>query len=122
METTFKPTAHEIDQFHIEVKGLSDMDYGFNKETGKWDVPKVEWDSCYGRWWESFENEEARELALQKHQAEMIEWCKEYRERMRIANIKKGQAIAAKRRFLKEARTLGGQFPELAKLRTALAA
>jgi len=43
---------------------LSDMDYGFNYETQVWDVPCVEWEDCYGRWWQRFESEEARDEAI----------------------------------------------------------
>ncbi len=51
------------------VKFVSDIDYSFNKETGKFDVPAVQWDTDMGTFWERFESEEARSKALAENQA-----------------------------------------------------
>lgn len=51
------------------VKFVSDLDYMFNKATGKWDVPAVEWETPYGRFRERFESEEARSKALSENEA-----------------------------------------------------
>ncbi len=51
------------------VKFVSDLDYSFNKETGKWDVPAVEWETNSGRYWEQFESEDARSKALAENEA-----------------------------------------------------
>jgi hypothetical protein len=52
---------------YYDVKFLSDMDYGYNKLTGEYDVPMVEWESDH-RWWERFDSEEARHNALRKNE------------------------------------------------------
>lgn len=51
------------------IKTVSDLDYGYNKETGNYDVPAVEWDTPYGRHWEYFQTEEARSKALAENEA-----------------------------------------------------
>jgi hypothetical protein len=51
------------------VKFVSDLDYSFNPENGKYDVPAVEWETPYGTFWERFESEEARSQALADNEA-----------------------------------------------------
>jgi len=51
------------------VKFVSDIDYSFNKETGKYDVPAVQWETDMGTFWERFDSEEARSQALAENQA-----------------------------------------------------
>lgn len=51
------------------VKFVSDLDYAFNQATGQWDIPAVEWETPYGRFWERFESEEARSKALEENKA-----------------------------------------------------
>jgi hypothetical protein len=51
------------------VKFVSDLDYSFNKETGKWDVPAVEWETSSGRYWQQFDSEDARSRALEINEA-----------------------------------------------------
>lgn len=54
----------------MHVKFVSDLDYMFNLETGKFDIPAVEWEEdYYGKYWERFESEEARSKALAENQA-----------------------------------------------------
>ena len=54
---------------YLNITYVSDLDYGFNHETGAWDVPCVEWEDDYGKHWERFESEEARNEALAKNEA-----------------------------------------------------
>ena len=118
------PTAAETNLFMNEATCVSDIDYSYNAETGEYDIPAVEWESCYGRYWVTYENEAAREAALNSHkesfEQELLEWVAEYRARMKKEAIEKGRRIAAERRNLKEAKTLGGSFPILEKLRNEL--
>lgn len=51
------------------VKFVSDIDYSFNKATGNWDIPAIEWETPYGRFWERFESEEARNKVLDENRA-----------------------------------------------------
>ena len=54
----------------MNVKFLSDLDYAYNPITEKYDIPMVEWDvEFYGKYWESFESEEARSNALAENEA-----------------------------------------------------
>jgi hypothetical protein len=50
-------------------KEVSDLDYGYNKETGNYDLPSVEWSTDMGRFWESFATEELRTKALEENEA-----------------------------------------------------
>lgn len=51
------------------IKFVSDLDYSYNPKTRKFDIPSVEWDTDMGRFWESFDSEEARTKALDENQA-----------------------------------------------------
>lgn len=51
------------------IKFVSDLDYGYNKVTGNFDVPAIEWESDMGTYWEYFESEEARSKALAENEA-----------------------------------------------------
>jgi len=52
------------------VKFVSDLDYMFNPITEKFDIPAVEWEEdYYGKYWVSYESEEARSKALAENQA-----------------------------------------------------
>ena len=51
------------------VQFVSDLDYAFNPVTGEFDIPAVEWDGDYGKYWVRYESEEARTEALDKNKA-----------------------------------------------------
>lgn len=52
------------------VKFVSDLDYAFNPITDKFDIPAVEWEEDYrGKYWVTYESEEARDKALRENQA-----------------------------------------------------
>lgn len=48
---------------------VSDLDYSYNKETGNYDLPAVEWSTDMGRFWETFATEELRTKALEENEA-----------------------------------------------------
>ena len=90
--------------------GVSDISYGYNSKTNKWDLPKVEWESGYGRHWSSYESEMARNAALNIHDQERRMWIKNrVRELEREIQRKKAERIANNN-------TIGNLFPQLAML------
>jgi len=98
-----------LDELARTTVSLSDMDYSYNPETKKYDIPAVEWDGCYGKHWQRFESEEARTKALDEHESE---W-----QRAVIGVLVSIDRAKAERR--KEAagsrNTIGNLFPELLK-------
>lgn len=116
MNKEFKITGKEFQEYSWQYDVLSDMDYSLNSETGEYTVPAVEWDGPYGTHWVRFVSEEARELALTEYQTHMNGWVIELRKR-------KFEELEAKRlasKKLQEMKTLGGQFPQLMKLKNSL--
>ncbi len=112
-------TNQELEMMEMFVESLSDMDYGLNRETGKYTVPAIEWDGMYGKNWEYFSTEEERSARLARHSKECIEALPEIRNIIREteeAKRVKGMAKAAKKKALRESKTLGGQYPELGEL------
>jgi hypothetical protein len=101
------------DEFFINNKALSDIDYGYNSETGEYDIPKLEWDYYMGRYWTSYESEEARTIALDEYQADLDDY------------VAKGIAALKKKKrdtwlnHLASKNTIGNMFPQLSKLKFA---
>ena len=95
---------------------LSDCDYGMDRATKEFTVPKVEWDGIYGTYWVAFDTEEERTSALDSYQAKMNAWVLEYRKEQ--AQLLREKRAESKR--IQDAKTLGGQFPQLAALRNTL--
>lgn len=54
---------------HYTMKFLSDIDYSYNNETGNFDIPAVQWETDFGTYWERFESEEARSIAIAENEA-----------------------------------------------------
>ena len=50
-----------------DVTYVSDLDYSYNPETKEFDLPAVEWENSYGRWWQVFSSEEERGKALEEN-------------------------------------------------------
>lgn len=109
-------TSKEFEVMSMEVDSISDLDYGRNSVTGEYDVPAVEFDGIYGKHWVYYNSEEDRSEALKKHNKKCEDWLKDYRIRKVLADIYKGKVIGEKKRMMKEAKTLGGQFPVLKQL------
>ena len=107
-------TGKEADMFFRTSgeDGLSDLDYAFNPETEKFDIPTIEWDGWMGKHVQRFDSEEARTEALNDYQAYMNAWVLKHREELKQANISKQKE--AKR--MREINTLGIQFPVLKEL------
>ena len=105
-------TGAEFEAYGIDNKTLSDMDYSYNKESGEYDVPALEWDTYMGRFWDRYDSEEARTEALKEYNDSMVTWTMKRRIEKEEARVNK---IAEARR-VKTLKSLGGQFPELVKL------
>lgn len=76
----------------------------------------IEWDGPYGRHRVEYVSIEARDLAVEKHNVHMNAWILEYRKEKAVKASEKSRKAKA----LRESRTLGGQFPQLAELRASL--
>jgi hypothetical protein len=87
--------------------GVSDVDFGFNSETGQFDIPSIEWDGVYGTHWTRYGSEEERSQVLKEHQRHMEVWCKnrvtELEEERRLRDISRQESM----------NTLGNLFPDL---------
>lgn len=106
-------TESEFDAYlHAGNDMVSDLDYGYNHEDGKWNVPSIEWDGWYGKHWSRYESEEARSNALNEYNKNLNAWVLNYREV--IAAEKAGKKAEQKR--IANLNTLGGQFPEIWKV------
>lgn len=109
-------TGAEFDAFmNAGNDVLSDMDYGYNRETGKWDVPALEWDGWYGKHWSYYMSEEGRQARLDTYNNDMVKFTLAYR----IDKENERKAKIAERKRVTNLKTLGGQFPELRKLLVA---
>lgn len=113
MKRNINITGKEFEAYCKWNKYLSDMDYSLNRETGEYDVPAIEWEDYYGRWWSRYESEEAREAALDKYEKELEEWVLAHRAEKVKNRIRKEREA----REIAKMKTLGGMFPELAKLK-----
>ena len=110
MAKNIKMSQSEVDAYYeAGNEGVSDLDYAYNRESGKWDIPSIEWDGWYGTHWSRYESEEARTKALDKHVKDMNAWVLNYRE------VKVAEKAAKKEEIKRIANlgTLGGQFPEI---------
>ena len=94
---------------------LSDMDYSYNRETKEYDVPALEWDGWYGKHWERFTSEEAREARLERYNNDMVKFT--LKARIEAEEARKAKIAEARR--VKNLKTIGGQFPELRSLLVA---
>ena len=90
--------------------GLSDF---CEMTDGTWGI---EWDGGFGRHWDRYETQELAQDALDMHSDRQVAALPEAREELRKRKaeahklaLEKGR----KKRALKEAKTLGGQLPEL---------
>jgi len=111
-----KMSGAEFDAFmHAGNDVLSDMDYGYNRETGEYTVPALEWDGWYGKHWSYFVSEEAREARLERYNDDMVKFTLAYR----IDKENERKAKIAERKRVHSLKTLGGQFPELRNLLVA---
>ena len=111
--TTIKATQDEIENYPGDF--LSDMDYGFNRETGEYDVPAVELDGIYGKHWIYFETEEDRGEYLDRLEADFNYWVLAQREEQKaIRAAKREEALR-----IKNMKTLGS-LEVLIKLREEL--
>ena len=114
MNKGYKFTAKEFNEYcGSGEKVLSDMDYGYNKCNGKYNVPAVEWEDWYGKSWEYFHTEEEREEALEKYRKGIETWVINYRAEKQRAYWEKEK----EKNRIKKMKTLGGMFPELATLK-----
>ena len=114
-------TSEECDRIYQYEDGLSDF---CENTEGGWGV---EWDGIYGRHWNHFDTKEEAEASLDRHSDRCLALLPQVREELAEeaaaklqANIDKGRKIAAEKRAIKEAKTIGGQCPELAKLLTQM--
>lgn len=74
----------------------------------------LEWDGPYGKHWSSYIDEEARNAALDRYDADLNAWVLNYRkeqEELRLAKI-------AKKEYIQSLKTLGGQFTILSTLKS----
>lgn len=105
-------TQKENEAYFCFYDGISDW-YPHLWKEGRY---VIEWDGPYGRHRVEYESIEARDLAVEKHNVHMSAWVLEYRKEKAV----KGAEKARKAKALRESRTLGGQFPQLAELRASL--
>lgn len=116
MSEEIKFTSKEWDEYCNSGENiLSDMDYGYNRETGEYTLPALEWDSDYGKHWEYFNTEEEREKALEDYRKGYEGWLLNYRAEMKIAYWAKEYEKSR----IKSLKTLGGQFEILQTLKSA---
>jgi len=111
-----KITPKEFESYGINHRTLSDMDYSLNSETGKWDIPSLEWSDYMGEFWSRYDSEEARTEALNEYEMDMEMWVKIERTKLKF----KEEMKIKKSKEIKEMKTLGGQFPELHSLQVKL--
>jgi hypothetical protein len=113
----YNVTDRELAQMEQWLDGLSDL---CEMTDGTWGI---EWDGPYGRHWDRYDTEEEACEALDRHSDRCVEIRPQIREDLAqqdaealAYNIAKGKRIAAEKRALKEAKTIGGNCPELAAL------
>ena len=110
---TITVTQNEVASYPGDL--LSDMDYGLNRETGKYDVPAVEVDGAYGKHWFYFETEEDRGEFIDRLEDDFNYWVLAHREEQKaIKAAKREEALR-----IKNMRTLGS-LEVLIKLREEL--
>lgn len=97
----------------IFIDDLSDLDYGYNHESGKYDLPAIEWDGIYGKHWEYFRTEEERNARLEKHKQDIRN------EQSRVDALAKKYYAELLSAYMSNRPTLGNLCPQLAKLKTA---
>lgn len=102
----------EFEKYSQEFDIVSDVDYGYNNETGEFDVPSIEWCGVYGIHWSQYETEEQRSEVLREHEQHMNKWVLNYR----LEQEKKREETKRKNRQLRELKTLGAQCPQLKEL------
>ena len=106
-------TNEEMDIIYEWMDGLSDFCEAY---PSGW---IIEWDGAYGRHRDWYETEAEAEVALDAHNKRQLALLPEARAelaRRKAAKLAEAEAKAAKKRQLREAKTLGGQHPELADL------
>jgi hypothetical protein len=106
-------TSKEFDAYCKEFDTISDLDMCYNSDTDEYDLPSIEWDGYMGKYWQRFYTESARQEALDLHTTRMNAWVLEYRKE----ETKRLKAKKLKAKQMWKNRTLGGQHPELAKLK-----
>jgi hypothetical protein len=114
-------THKELDAYYNDGGNcVSDLDNCFNPENGEYDMPSIEWESAYGRYWQSFSTEEARDEALELNRTRMNAWVLDYRKgaKARAEALKQANLAKIRKQHFEyyEYHTLGGAFPELKKL------
>ncbi len=112
-----KITNEELDYLSMWFDGLSDF---CEMTDGTWGV---EWDGPHGKHWDRFDTEAEAAEAVNAHSDRQLGFLPYIREELALekaeataANIAKGKRIAAEKRLVKEAGTIGGNCPELATL------
>lgn len=106
-------TQSEFQEFENQGNNtLSDVDFSYNPETGKYDIPAIEWDSIYGTYWTKYDSIEARDAALESYTNSLNIFVIRLREAKE--NERKVKIAEAKR--IKSLKTLGGQFDVLKNL------
>lgn len=117
MKRDIKITSEEFNEYSMWNKVLSDIDFGYNPETGEYDVPALEWESDLGgRYWWYYKSEEAREAALDEYNKDMEDFVLN----LRAEKVKSRILKERKSREIAKMKTLGGMFPELEKLKYTL--
>ena len=108
-----KITDAELDRIGLYTDALSDF---CENCSGGW---SIEWDGCYGRHWEAFDTKREAVRALTLHNDRELALLPRVRQELAEEAVAKRQeaiAIGLKKKALREAKTLGGQHPELAAL------
>jgi hypothetical protein len=103
-------TNEELEILEAWFDGLSDF---CEMADGSWGI---EWDGCYGRHWDRYNTKRAASVALDMHSDRMLAALGEARTelvRQKAEAHKLALEKGRKKRALKEAKTLGGQHPEL---------
>ena len=111
-DMTIQTTQEERNAYFNLFDGVSDW-YPHLREEGRF---VIEWCGPYGRHRAEYVSEEARYRAVEEHYTHMNAWVLEYRKEKAVKATEKSR----KARLLRESRTLGGQFPQLAELRASL--
>lgn len=104
-----KTKANE--EFACQNDCISDLDYGQNPITKKWDVPCIEWEGLHGKHWQQFDSEQARTAAINMHDNQRRLFVKQYiaLETKRIEELERNEQA--------NANTLENLCPELAMLK-----
>jgi hypothetical protein len=106
-------TNAEMQRIGLYEDGLSDF---CEMTDGTWGI---EWDGIYGRHWERFPSKYEAELALRRKDEREFELLARVRRELAQEAVEakeEAKAADAKRREIREAKTLGGQHPVLKQL------